>query len=138
MSNSTNFRNSVKNTFLILAGLITGLFFYSLASARNYAQEQPSESTQFSDTGHVELKVWGTQACKTTIENIAKQNTNVIAAEFNNLENILVLTFLEGTFEAQPIVQALADAGYDAEGMRAAQETYDALGNECKYTRPTY
>ncbi len=125
----------MKKVKLLLFPILLFLLTQSFPSG---AEGHTVRVNSLSDTTQTELKVWGTAACKTTIENIVKARTGVTNAVLDCSENNMTLTYMEGVLDMDTLLQELADAGYDAGMMRATSEAYDGLSADCKYTRPTY
>ena len=86
------------------------------------------------DTTKVTLNVYGTTACKSTIETISRSIGNVSSASFNAETHILTLVVLPD-FDQNDLFFLLASKGYDAGNVHAKDAIYNQLPDECKYVR---
>lgn len=109
--------------------IIFGLFF---TSSFIFA----SDNFRFigGDSTTVTLNVYGTTACKSSIETISKSIENVSSASFNAETHTLTLVVLP-TFDQNYLFFLLASKGYDAGNVHAKDAIYNELPEACKYTR---
>lgn len=70
--------------------------------------------------------------CKKTIEAAALKQ-GVSAAAWDKSSQSITVTFDSGAITDASIKQAIADAGYDADGVKAGDSVYNALPDCCKY-----
>jgi hypothetical protein len=109
--------------------LVIGLFFTS-----SYLFASDNLTVGSGDSSSVTLNVYGTTACKSTIETISKSLSNVSSASFNGETHTLTLVVLP-EFDPNDLFFLLASKGYDAGNVRAKDTIYNQLPDECKYVR---
>jgi periplasmic mercuric ion binding protein len=81
------------------------------------------------------FKVYGNCGmCKTKIENALKVD-GVKKANWNIETKMLKIKYNPSVIKLEQIHQKIADAGYDTEMIKAADETYNSLHGCCKYER---
>ena len=81
------------------------------------------------------IKVWGECGmCKKKIENASK-NAGATAADWNEDNKILTVSYNPGKTNAVKIQQAIATAGYDTKEVSAPAEAYENLPSCCHYQR---
>jgi copper chaperone CopZ len=107
----------------VLFFAILGVVFFSCGS------KIPANATQ--QTFHV----WGNcSMCKKTIEKSAQVN-GVYKATWNKRSKMMTVAFDPAVISLDQIEKHIANAGYDNDGYRADDATYEALPGCCKYNR---
>ena len=109
--------------------LFVGIFLFS---SKSFASSVDVLSG--SDSLTVSLNVYGTNACKSTIESISKTVANVSSANFNADTHTLILVVLP-SFDQNSLFFLFASKGYDAGNVHAKDAIYNQLSDECKYVR---
>jgi hypothetical protein len=121
----------MKKVLIVMAGAI--LFAFSgQANTKNF-NKSFREGTN--DTLTVTFKVNGTAACEANIEGAVTAKAGVISANWVPSTKMMTVKYLSASVQASDLYTLLATAGYDNAELRAKQATYDALSQECKYTR---
>ena len=102
-------------------------FLFILSGAINGTMNAQSTSTTF--------KVWGNCGmCKKNIETAATTN-GATSASWNQKTKMLTVSFDAQSSSVQKIQSAIADAGYDNEGVTAPDAAYNKLHGCCQYDR---
>jgi mercuric ion binding protein len=70
--------------------------------------------------------------CKKKIEAAATKQ-GVTSASWDKATQMLTVSFDAGAVNEASIKQAIADAGYDADGVKASETVYESLPDCCKY-----
>ena len=116
---------------LIFSRLIVliGLFFTSsfIFASDNFTVVNEDSTT-------ITLNVYGTSACKSSIETISKSIENVSSATFDADKHLLTLVVFSD-FDQNDLFFLLASKGYDAGNVHAKDVIYNELPEACKYTR---
>lgn len=87
------------------------------------------------DTVTVTFKVNGTATCEASIEGALTSHSGVVSANWIASTKMMTIKYLTANLQASDLHSFLALAGYDTAELRAKNATYDALAQECKYTR---
>ena len=87
------------------------------------------------DTLILTFKVNGTSSCKANIESALSSLEGVISASWDASSKNITVKYLSTKVQPSDMHSQLALAGYDTSELRAKQNAYDALSNDCKYTR---
>ena len=74
--------------------------------------------------------------CKSKIEKAAK-DAGAATASWNMDTKILTITYTSSSTNTAKIQEKIASVGYDNEGAKATNESYDKLHACCKYDRGT-
>lgn len=72
--------------------------------------------------------------CKKTIEG-SLQMDGVYRAKWNKKTKLITVVFDSSVVSLSHIQQRIADVGYDNEGFKATDASYDKLHSCCKYVR---
>lgn len=72
--------------------------------------------------------------CKKTIENSLKLE-GIYRAKWNKKTKLITVVFDSTVISLIDIQKRIADAGYDNDGFKATQSSYDKLHSCCKYDR---
>jgi len=87
------------------------------------------------DTLTVTFKVNGNAACESSIEGVLTGKAGVISTNWDPSTKNVTVKFLPAQIQQSDLYTYFALAGYDNAELRAKQPAYDALSQDCKYTR---
>ena len=102
---------------------LLGILLLTLVGLSSHAQ---------SDT--TSIRLYGNEACKLQLEEIAKTFDGVISANYNATIGRMNVT-INQTFNRDLFIFLFASKGYDAENVRAKDAIYSTLPDSYKYTR---
>ncbi|MGZ3865305.1 MAG: hypothetical protein ACXVC2_02295, partial [Bacteroidia bacterium] len=77
----------------------------------------------------------GNAICESSIEAVLTGKPGIISCNWNPTSKNVTVKFLSAQAQQSDLYTYFALAGYDNAELRAKQPAYDALSQECKYTR---
>ena len=90
--------------------------------------------TQTISAQELSIKVYGACGmCQERIESNAKSVIGVNTASWDQEENKLTITYVEGFFQENELHQKMISIGHDTDQMKSPDEIYDNLHACCKY-----
>lgn len=119
-----------KLTLTVLSSMMLGCYGFSAGIVLDHSV---SVAVELSET--LTFKVNGTEACKAQIENIVMSIEGVTSASWNATTKIITIEYNPETVKKDRFYVALAEGGYDNQGLHAKKANYDELDAACKYVR---
>ena len=107
--------------------IITLFMFFGIVS---FGQKAEIKTIEFPVSGNCDM-------CKTRIENAADIK-GVKLAVWNVEAKTIKVTYNEGKTTLTKVKEAIAKAGYDADGVIGDNKAYDALPGCCQYRTRTH
>jgi copper chaperone CopZ len=104
---------------VVLSVAMVGMLF-------SFSKGEPQQDT---------FKVSGTAACKTQIETLIVTKHGVTSAVWDAETQLMTVIYDGELLTRHEFFMALAEAGFDNQGLRSKDRVYEALSEECKYTR---
>ncbi len=103
------------------------LIFSTISTTTIFAQETSKKSES--------LKIWGNCGmCEETIEKAAKK-AGATTADWSEETKMLAISYNPAKSSTFKIQQAIAEAGYDTQDLKANDKAYEKLHGCCKYDR---
>ncbi len=116
-------------TLNIYAALLLSIFSINFS----FAQTSPDSYREKTET----IKVWSNCGmCKSKIEKSAKA-AGATVANWNEKTKILNVSYNPAQSNSEKIQKSIAASGYDTQGFKADDKSYNKLMSCCKYDRST-
>lgn len=120
----------MKKALIVLAGTL--FLALSAKASNNFKSTFPDGAN---DTLTVTFRVNGNAACESAIEGVLTGKAGIISSNWDPATKNVTVKFLTAQVQQSDLYTYFALAGYDNAELRAKQPAYDALSQDCKYTR---
>ncbi|NQX96981.1 MAG: heavy-metal-associated domain-containing protein [Flavobacteriales bacterium] len=123
---------------LILSTLVLSVTLFSAnSSIATIIASENSVVVKHDDKKTDSFKVYGNCGmCKKTIEGALKNVKGIDKADWNQETKMMEVVYHTHDISLAEIKKKIAKVGYDSEGFRATEETYNNLPGCCQYERP--
>ncbi|MBL4668453.1 MAG: heavy-metal-associated domain-containing protein [Flavobacteriales bacterium] len=123
---------------LILSTLVLSVTLFSTnSSIATIIASENSVVVKHDDKKTDSFKVYGNCGmCEKTIEGALKNVKGIDKADWNQETKMMEVVYHTHDISLAEIKKKIAKVGYDSEGFRATEETYNNLPGCCQYERP--